>query len=85
MNTVKGNILAGKYSCGEIFPRGNILADLEIFFQTCGFFPTRIFPYHRRFLRKPAVDQKSKKSVCFHRVSGRTGHYLPIKNYHTAQ
>ena len=52
--TVKGNILAGKYSCGEIFPRGNILADLEIFFQTRGFFPTRIFPCHRGFLWKPA-------------------------------
>ena len=49
--------------------------DLEIFFQTRGFFPTRIFPATEDFCESQPVDQESKKSLCFHQVSGRTKHY----------
>ena len=37
--TVKGNILAGKYSCGEIFSR-----IWRFFFKLAGFSPQEYFP-----------------------------------------
>ena len=52
--TVKGNILAGKYSCGEIF-----LRIWGFFFKLAGFSPQEYFPDTEDFCKS---DQECEES-----------------------
>ena len=62
----------GKYSRGEIFLRGNIPAGKyscgfgDFFFKLAGFSPQEYFPATVDFCKSQSVDKESKKYLCFY-------------------